>query len=301
MDFGHCHWCDINLEKRNKKLVVAVSLLIFFLYVNIAYLIVFPWYLVSVPASQLVMILSHILLGSVAYTYYSICTTEPGTIPKDWKPPNVTEEEMEYAKVEPKQPVRNTYHRKIRWCRKCEAFKPPRAHHCKCCKRCIPKMDHHCPYVDQCVGHDNHKVFVLFLWYATLGIGFSLVLYIVRIARVAMGFDEPISFLQGIMVVINVVILGLSFAGLSILFGNQIYLISKNTTKIELWTRHWATRDVNEKGSKYNYPYDRGVWSNLRQFFDSSLLLWCIPTKPQTDGLSYPDLITEEQRHFFYV
>jgi len=25
----------------------------------------------------------------------------------------------------------------VRWCRKCEAVKPPRAHHCKKCKKCV--------------------------------------------------------------------------------------------------------------------------------------------------------------------
>lgn len=34
-----------------------------------------------------------------------------------------------------------------RWCSKCNAAKPPRAHHCSVCRRCVLKMDHHCPWV----------------------------------------------------------------------------------------------------------------------------------------------------------
>ena len=30
--------------------------------------------------------------------------------------------------------------------------------------------------------------------------------------------------------------------------GNQIYLVSQNLTKIELWTKHWATYDANQVG-----------------------------------------------------
>ncbi len=33
-----------------------------------------------------------------------------------------------------------------RWCKKCQLYKPERAHHCKTCKKCVLKMDHHCEY-----------------------------------------------------------------------------------------------------------------------------------------------------------
>jgi len=70
-----------------------------------------------------------------------------------------------------------------RFCRKCQALKPPRAHHCKVCKRytpstsmtktialtygrCIPKMDHHCPWTANCVSHSTFPHFMRFLFYA---------------------------------------------------------------------------------------------------------------------------------------
>ena len=52
-----------------------------------------------------------------------------------------------------------------RWCRTCDAIKPPRAHHCSVCGTCVLKMDHHCPWVGNCVGFSNYKAFVLLLFW----------------------------------------------------------------------------------------------------------------------------------------
>jgi ABC-type phosphate transport system permease subunit len=38
-----------------------------------------------------------------------------------------------------------------------------------------------------------------------------------------------------------------------ILLLNQLFLISKNTTKIELWHKHWATQDASAKGQVCMY------------------------------------------------
>ncbi|KUI63937.1 Palmitoyltransferase pfa3 [Cytospora mali] len=56
----------------------------------------------------------------------------------------------------------------VRFCKKCQARKPDRAHHCSTCRRCVLKMDHHCPWLATCVGLRNHKAFLLFLIYTTV-------------------------------------------------------------------------------------------------------------------------------------
>ncbi|WWD00394.1 hypothetical protein V866_007306 [Kwoniella sp. B9012] len=56
----------------------------------------------------------------------------------------------------------------IRWCRKCNGWKPDRCHHCRHCEQCVLKMDHHCPWVGTCVGYHNYKPFFLFINYALL-------------------------------------------------------------------------------------------------------------------------------------
>lgn len=71
-----------------------------------------------------------------------------------------------------------------RYCRTCEAFKPPRSHHCRICKRCVLKMDHHCPWINNCVGHFNYGHFVRFITWVTLTTGACMVLLVWRIVDI---------------------------------------------------------------------------------------------------------------------
>mmetsp|Transcript_28930 Transcript_28930/g.62929 ORF Transcript_28930/g.62929 Transcript_28930/m.62929 type:complete len:406 (+) Transcript_28930:28-1245(+) len=62
------------------------------------------------------------------------------------------------------------------WCAKCSHWKPPRSHHCSTCNRCVLRMDHHCPFTGNCIGARNHGHFILFYFFAVVGLTYSLVL-----------------------------------------------------------------------------------------------------------------------------
>lgn len=73
------------------------------------------------------LILFNVLVGLIFINYTLTARTDPGSTPLGWVPPSDSTE--------------------VRFCKKCEVPKPPRAHHCRYCKRCILRMDHHCPCV----------------------------------------------------------------------------------------------------------------------------------------------------------
>ena len=98
---------------------------------------------------------------------------------------------------------------RFRYCHVCDQIKPPRTHHCSCCNRCVQKMDHHCPWVGTCVGLRNHKLFILFLFYTSFGLIFTVCSMVPILPRI---FDEAkrddmtelgiFSLLDGAMIVI---------------------------------------------------------------------------------------------------
>lgn len=92
-------------------------------------------------------------LGMIWISYYIAIKKSPGYAPKEYQPKSGDWK---------------------RWCKKCEAFKPERAHHCKTCKRCVLKMDHHCPWTVNCVGYQNMPHFMRFLFWVDFTTAFVL-------------------------------------------------------------------------------------------------------------------------------
>ncbi|KAI5208470.1 zf-DHHC-domain-containing protein [Aureobasidium subglaciale] len=51
----------------------------------------------------------------------------------------------------------------IKFCKSCNIWRPPRAHHCRICDSCIETQDHHCVWLNNCVGRRNYRYFLTFV------------------------------------------------------------------------------------------------------------------------------------------
>ncbi|KAH3760408.1 zinc finger protein, DHHC-type, palmitoyltransferase [Pelomyxa schiedti] len=235
------------------------------------------------------------------YSYYSAIMTEPGRVPPGWRP-EATEEEMATAqaaalasltekKREKKLGLRDpaSLVNRLRYCTKCSQWKPPRAHHCSDCEHCVLRMDHHCPWIGNCVGHYNHKYFVLFLFYASLGLAYGVLSHIVGIVSFLAHQDKHAPFdVTVIFMVVSITIMFPLTMGLMSLLFWQLSLAWSNMTGIEDMYNDSAIRVARRENKKYFFPYDLGITQNLYAFFGSTVWMWFLPTKPSPGtGTSY--------------
>ncbi|KAI2641056.1 DHHC palmitoyltransferase-domain-containing protein [Xylaria nigripes] len=190
-----------------------------------------------------------------------------------------------------------------RWCRKCAAPKPPRAHHCKSCGRCIPKMDHHCPWTGNCVSLQTFPHFVRFIIYTnislwTLGYFLWQRFHAIWTARDLPAYLGPTATQMGVLT-------GLAFTTGMTAFMLGILLITTvkgwlfNTTMIEGWEieRHeavlqrggyeedwWRTLDGDADNAPRSmvepleFPYDIGLYENMAQAMGTmNPIFWLLP------------------------
>jgi len=116
----------MELPSLNALAIPAVLCLISFLAFSSQYLFI------SIdprPLSSKEYLVFNLLISCLLISYFQAIRTDPGHVPSAWG----SEESDLTSVVKPRQ----------RWCRKCNAYKPPRAHHCKVCGRSVPNDETH--------------------------------------------------------------------------------------------------------------------------------------------------------------
>ena len=161
-----------------------------------------------------------------------------------------------------------------RYCRTLEVFKPDRSYMCRSTNRLVKRMDHHCIFVYSSIGWNNHKFFILFLfWLIVMGQFMAW-----KIAY-AMSF---ITGLYGFHIMFNLLVAcisGASSLALLTFLLFHIYLISVSMTTVEFGERYGAIDPCT--GSYKSSPYNVDILTNFQQVFGhGSILSWFLPTLP---------------------
>ncbi|KAL4476383.1 hypothetical protein ABPG74_010116 [Tetrahymena malaccensis] len=178
-------------------------------------------------------------------------------------------------------------------CRKCNDFKPLRAHHCSICNECIYKMDHHCPWLDNCVGYENHRYFLSFIFYLMVSMFYlsSLFFYIDHHHA---GFRDAKQVSTKIFPVVQLLCYVLSFVLLAF-NGWNWYLAMKGYTAVEFW----GSRSDGKDPSEYAFQYPT-VSQNLYHIFGTysyfKMLLPSTRALPH-DGTKWECLSQPKRQH----
>ncbi|KAI1325680.1 DHHC palmitoyltransferase-domain-containing protein [Xylariaceae sp. FL0255] len=84
----------------------------------------------------------------------------------------------------------------IKFCKACNIWRPPRAHHCRLCDNCVETQDHHCVWINNCVGRRNYRYFFTFVFFLTL---LALYIFAAPLAQLLLySRREKVSFAQAI-------------------------------------------------------------------------------------------------------
>lgn len=192
----------------------------------------------------------------------------------------------------PSKPAKHQRGRRI--CRRCNSYKPQRAHHCSVCKRCIIKMDHHCPWVNNCVGIGNHKYFLLFIFYTCLSCTYSVTLVIWRFiqcigmhSRHQHCLDEPTHILSIIGLMAEALVFGIFTFCMMI---DQWDVVMTNVTHIDRLKGETGFNfldDQRRMGVNEVFGTGRGTTSHFRPDWLSPFVRVCFPSSLQDEIMGF--------------
>ncbi|XP_021748297.1 probable protein S-acyltransferase 12 [Chenopodium quinoa] len=237
-----------------------------------------------------IVLLFHVLLILLTWSYFMVVFRDPGSIPQNWAPVldvNLEEGTSSSSLATP-WPASNGSERRstVGYCSRCQNPRPPRCHHCSVCQKCVLKMDHHCVWVVNCVGARNYKFFLLFLIYTFLETTLDTFALLPKVIALFGEARKHSASPGNLAVMVLAFVLNLAFA-LSLLCFVIMHatLLWSNTTTIEVYEKK---RDKKETASRWKY--DLGWRKNVEEVFGTKKALWFLPMFTKDDLDNVPSL-----------
>jgi palmitoyltransferase ZDHHC9/14/18 len=123
----------------------------------------------------------------------------------------------------------------IKFCKTCNIWRPPRAHHCRVCNNCVESQDHHCVWLNNCVGKRNYRYFFAFISTALL---LGLYLIAVSLTHILIwrkdnhtSFATAVNHLRVPFAMVFYGLIGAAYP--AILLGYHLYLAIRGETTRE--------------------------------------------------------------------
>lgn len=198
----------------------------------------------------------------IYFSYYLAIVTPAGTPNKSFVP-NRLENRREW----------------IKYCTKCQSYKPERTHHCRRCGKCVLKMDHHCPWTNNCIGYNNTPHFFRFVFWVVTVAGYGFCYTIGRIVRLYKSRDLPAYLFNPkvfCLIVVDFLLTGFVLLTVGILLMRTFSLLMENKTTIEDW-------EMDRIQDKF---FDNNFWIKVRENY-----------KMFNNGAELPELTSWKQNY----
>ncbi|PVI06453.1 zf-DHHC-domain-containing protein [Periconia macrospinosa] len=164
-----------------------------------------PWLWLNVSPS-IPIIFAYLFLICIS-SFIHATASDPGILPRNlhpFPPPNPNDDPLnvgppttEWTMVVSATGGNAAMEVPTKYCKSCNIWRPPRAHHCRVCDNCIETQDHHCVWLNNCIGRRNYRYFFTFVMSATiLGVyllAVSLLHILMWRAQTGASFGEAIS------------------------------------------------------------------------------------------------------------
>lgn len=135
-----------------------------------------PWLWRHVSPS-IPIIFAYLFLICIS-SFIHATASDPGILPRNlhpFPPPNLNEDPLsigppttEWTMVLSATGANAAMEVPTKYCKSCNIWRPPRAHHCRVCDNCVETQDHHCVWLNNCIGRRNYRYFFTFVTSATL-------------------------------------------------------------------------------------------------------------------------------------
>ncbi len=257
----------LGLPSLGAFLVIGVWILIAFIAFTTQFYVFLPW-VHSVHTGFI-----NVLVAYICLTYYISVSRSPGT---------------------PALSPGGDKDENLKMCRKCDRIKPPRCHHCKTCQTCVLRMDHHCPFLNNCLGYRNHGVFICFLLSVDVCVGYIFWELLLRAYDIYLQRNEPSylgpSTVEIVFTILNILLCFGILISVGVLTVHQLKNLAINMTTIEEWeAEHHETLVDEGRADHVEFPYDIGIYENLKAVLGPCPWLWLWPWATAVgDGFSFP-------------
>ncbi|CAK7348975.1 unnamed protein product [Dovyalis caffra] len=207
--------------------------------------------------SGLIIAFSLVLTVIVLVNLFLVSTTDPGIIPRN-DGSSIEETAGTSDGTRKKRVTVNGVEIKLKYCRICKIFRPPRSCHCAICDNCVEKFDHHCPWIGQCIALRNYRFYLTFIVSALIFFiyvfSFSCWRIHRRMLRTGTGLLGMLKNCPETLALVSFSFATIWFLGSLTIF--HVFLLARNQTGYESFRQCYM-------GSQN--PFDKGALSNIME------------------------------------